>query len=108
VTTRQFVVIALQLWLPTATMFMLVMNMALESWGLRPLLAILVRLLALLVPGFATASLLLRRASRHAGRDEAVLIANRSGSGTAAAAPHATNSRKWQHRRATAASYFAE
>jgi hypothetical protein len=59
---------------------MLVMNMALESWGLRPLPPILVLLLALLVPGFITASLLLRRASRRAGRDEAVLIANRSGS----------------------------
>jgi hypothetical protein len=64
VTARQFVVIALQLWLPTALMFVLVMNVALEKWELRPLLAIPVLLLALLIPGVAVASLLLRRASR--------------------------------------------
>ena len=56
VTTRQFVVIALQLWLPTAIMFALVMNVALEKWELRPMLAIPVLLLALLVPGVAIGS----------------------------------------------------
>lgn len=73
VTTRQFMVIALQMWLPTAITFVLVMNVALEKWELRPLLAIPVLLLALLVPGVAVASLLLRRASRRTGRGVAVL-----------------------------------
>lgn len=73
VTTKQFVVIALQLWLPTALMFVLVMNVALERWDLRPLLAIPVLLLALLVPGVAIAGLLLQRASRRAGKGGAVL-----------------------------------
>jgi hypothetical protein len=72
VTTRQFMVIALQMWLPTAITFVLVMNVALEKWELRPLLAIPVLLLALLVPGVAVASLLLRRASRRTGRGVAV------------------------------------
>jgi hypothetical protein len=73
VTTRQFVVIALQMWLPTAIMFVLVMNVALEKWELHPLLAVAVLLLALLLPGVAIASLLLRRASRRAGRGVVVL-----------------------------------
>ncbi|WP_028998998.1 hypothetical protein [Azohydromonas australica] len=73
VTTRQFVVIALQLWLPTAIMFVLVMNVALENLELRPLLAIPVLLVALLVPGVAIASLLLRRASRRVGRGVVIL-----------------------------------
>ena len=72
VTPRQFLVIALQMWLPTAATFVLVMNVALERWEMRPLLAIPVLLLALLVPGVAIASLLLRRASRRAGRSVAV------------------------------------
>lgn len=72
VTPRQFPVIALQLWLPTAVTFVLMMNVALENWELRPLLAIPVLLLALLVPGMAIASLLLRRASRRAARTLAI------------------------------------
>ena len=72
-TPRQFLVVALQLWLPTAVTFVLMMNVALENWELRPLLAVPVLLLALLVPGMAIASLLLRRASRRAAR--AVVIA---------------------------------
>jgi hypothetical protein len=69
---RQFMVIALQMWLPTAVTFVLVMNVALERWELRPLLAIPVLLLALLVPGVAIACLLLRRASRRARRSVAM------------------------------------
>jgi hypothetical protein len=68
VTPRQFLVIALQLWLPTAVTLVLVMNVALEKWELRPVLAIPVLLVALLLPGMAIASLLLRRASRRPGR----------------------------------------
>ncbi|MDZ5455018.1 hypothetical protein [Azohydromonas lata] len=70
VTSRQFVLIAAAMWLPTAITFVLVMNVALEKWALRPLPAIPVLLLALLVPGVAIASLLLRRASRRAQRAE--------------------------------------
>ena len=72
VTPRQFLVIALQLWLPTAVTFVLMMNVALENWELRLLLAVPVLLLALLVPGMAIASLLLRRASRRAARTVAI------------------------------------
>jgi hypothetical protein len=65
---KQFLLIAVQMWLPTAVTFVFMMNVALEKWELRPLLAIPVLLLALLVPGVAIAGLLLRRASRHAGQ----------------------------------------
>jgi hypothetical protein len=73
VTPRQFLVIALQMWLPTAVTFVLVMNVALEKWELRPMLAIPVLLLALLVPGVAIASLLLRRANRRTQRSVAMV-----------------------------------
>jgi hypothetical protein len=71
VTPRRFALITVQMWLPTAITFVLVMTVALEKWELRPLLAIPVLLLALLIPGVAIASLLLRRVSRRAQRAEA-------------------------------------
>ncbi|WP_157270759.1 hypothetical protein [Azohydromonas aeria] len=61
-------VIALQLWLPTAGAFVLIMNVALERWTLHPLLAVPLLVLALLLPGVALAWLLLHRASRRADR----------------------------------------
>ena len=61
-------VIALQLWLPTAVTFVLMMNLVLERWPLRPLLAVPVLLLALLAPGVVLAWLLLHRASRRPSR----------------------------------------
>lgn len=68
VTPRQCLVVTLQLWLPTALTFVLMMNVVLEKWALRPLLAVPVLLLALLVPGMALAAVLLRRASRRTSR----------------------------------------
>jgi hypothetical protein len=64
VTPGQFLVISLQLWLPTAAAFVFVMNVVLEKWALRPLLALPVLLLSLLVPGMVVAALLLRRVQR--------------------------------------------
>ena len=57
VTPGQFLVISLLMWLPTALTFVLVMNVVLEKWPLRPLLAIPVLLASLLVPGMAIAAL---------------------------------------------------
>jgi hypothetical protein len=66
VTPGQFLIISLQLWLPTALTFVFVMNVVLEKWELRPLLAIPVLLVSLLVPGMTIAALLLRRVQRRA------------------------------------------
>lgn len=71
VTPRRGMVIALQLWLPTALSFVLVMNVVLERWTLPPLLAVPLLVLALLLPGIALAWLLLHRASRRTGRPSA-------------------------------------
>jgi hypothetical protein len=68
VTPRQFLVTALQMWLPMAILFVLTTNVLLEKWEMRPLLMIPVLLLALLVPGATIAGLLLRRAIRRARR----------------------------------------
>ncbi|WP_298231297.1 hypothetical protein [uncultured Azohydromonas sp.] len=66
VTPLQFLVMSLQMWLPTAIAFVFVMNVVLEKWELRPLLAIPVLLVSLLVPGVAIAALLVRRVQRRA------------------------------------------
>ena len=66
VTPLQFLVISLQMWLPTAIAFVFVMNVVLEKWELRPLLAIPVLLVSMLVPGVAIAVLLVRRVQRRA------------------------------------------
>lgn len=68
VSPGSFLLISLQLWLPTALAFVFVMNVVLERWPLRPLLAIPVLLASLLVPGAAIALLLLRRVQRRAAR----------------------------------------
>lgn len=68
VTPWRCVVIALQLWLPTALAFVLIMNVGLERWALQPLLAVPLLVLALLLPGIALSWLLLHRASRRAAR----------------------------------------
>jgi hypothetical protein len=61
-------VIALQLWLPMAAAFVLIMNVVLAHWTLPALLAVPLLVLALLLPGVALAWLLLQRAVRRASR----------------------------------------
>lgn len=74
VTPLQFLVISLQMWLPTAIAFVFVMNVVLEKWELRPLLAIPVLLVSLLVPGVAIAVLLVRRVQRRAKPAQALTV----------------------------------